>query len=369
MVKNHDTYAVIMAGGGGTRFWPWSRENQPKQILPVLSDRPMIWDPVERILPLIPREKIFIVTAQSQVADLQKQVPQLAPENILAEPVGRNTAPCLCLAALHVLRKDPKGIMVVLPADHFIGNHRGFRKTLQAAVTFARSQDYLITLGVRPTEPETGYGYIESGGTLTTVLGVPVHAVKSFREKPTRAKARSFLRGRKHLWNSGMFIWRASVFGEAVKEFLPDLYREMKTLEKSLGTRREKRALEKTYAGCPSISVDYGIMEKAKNVALIEAQFLWSDVGNWGTLGKIRSLDKDGNTRILCGRTGRGQVLLLDSAGCVVRSEEKLIAGIGLRDMIIVEAGNAVLVCPRDRSQEVRRVLKELQERDLKEYL
>ena len=369
MVKKADTYAVIMAGGGGTRFWPWSREKRPKQVLPILSNRSMIWDTVERVRPLIPRERIFIVTAQSQVADLQKEVPQIPVENLLAEPLGRNTAPCLCLAALHILRKDPKGIMVVLPADHYIGNERGFRKTLREAVDFARRQDYLITLGARPTEPESGYGYIERGQALATVRGVRVHGVKSFREKPTRARARAYLRTGKYLWNSGMFIWRASVFGEAIKQFLPDLYKEMKTLEKSLGTSREKRVLKKTYANCPSISVDYGILEKAQNVALIEAQFLWSDVGSWAALGKVRSKDEDGNARILGPQTQRGRILLLDSANCVVRSEEKLIAVIGLRDTVVVEAGNAVLVCPRDRSQEVRRVLKELQDRDLKEYL
>ncbi len=369
MVKKHDTYAVIMAGGGGTRFWPWSRERRPKQVLPVLSDRAMIWDTVERIRPLIPRQRIFIVTAQSQIADLRKEAPQIPADNLLAEPMGRNTAPCLCLAALHVLRKDPNGIMVVLPADHYIGNHRGFRKTLETAVTFARKQDYLITLGVRPTEPETGYGYIERGDSLANVGKVAIRAVKSFREKPTRAKAQAYLRTGKYFWNSGMFIWRASVFREAVKEFLPDLHRPMENLEKSMGTSREKRTLQKAYGECPSISVDYGIMEKAKNVALIEAGFSWSDVGSWAALGKIRSRDKDGNAKILCPRTKRGQVVLLDSAGCVVRSEEKLIAVIGLKDTVVVEAGNAVLVCPRDRSQDVRRVLKELQDRDLKEYL
>ncbi len=368
-MKKDSVYAVIMAGGGGTRFWPWSREKRPKQVLPILSDRSMIWETVERIRPFIPGEKIYIVTARSQVADLRREIPQVPEENLLAEPVGRNTAPCLCLAAIPVHRQDPRGVMVVLSADHAIGSHRGFLRTLRAAVDFAREQDYLVTLGIVPTGPETGYGYIEKGSPLAEIRGLPVLRAKSFREKPSLSKAKAYLRSQKYLWNSGMFVWRADVFREAVKRHLPGLYADMRRLEKSLGTPREKKALEETYACCPAVSVDYGVMEKAKNVALIEAQFSWNDVGSWAALGKICAPDKNGNALFYRPRTGPGRGLLLDSSGCLVRSEEKLIALVGMKDTVVVEAGNALLVCPRDRTQDVRRVLEELKARGWKEYL
>ena len=368
-MKKDSVYAVIMAGGGGTRFWPWSREKRPKQVLPILSDRSMIWETVERIRPLIPLERIYIVTARSQIAGLRREIPQIPKENLLAEPVGRNTAPCLCLAALHVHRKDPRGVMVVLSADHYIGNHRGFLQTLRAAVDFARKQDCLVTLGVVPTGPETGYGYIEKGIPLAKARGLSVLEAKSFREKPSLSKAKAYLRTGKYLWNSGMFVWRADVFWEAAKRHLPGLCAEMRHLEKTLGTPDAKKALEAVYACCPSISVDYGIMEKAKNVALIEGKFVWNDVGSWAALGKICAPDRNGNASIFCRQKAKGRSLLLDSSDCLVRSEEKLLVLVGMKDTVVVEAGNAVLVCPRDRSQDVRRVLEELKVRGWKEYL
>jgi len=368
-MEKNPVYAVIMAGGGGTRFWPWSREKRPKQVLPILSNRSMIWETVERIRPFVPLEKIYVVTARSQVADLNREIPQVPKRNLLAEPIGRNTAPCLFLAAIRILQNDPQGMMVVLSADHYIGNRRGFLKTLRAAVDFARDQDFLVTLGIVPTGPETGYGYIEKGKLLARRCGLSVLQAKSFREKPSLPKAKAYLRSGNYLWNSGMFVWRAEVFGEAVKRHLPGLYYEMRGLEKTLGTSRERKSLEAAYASCPAISVDYGIMEKAKNVALIEARFSWNDVGSWAALGKIFPPDWNRNVAVCRRQTGQGRWLLVDSSGCLVRSEEKLIALVGMKDTVVVEAGNAVLVCPRDRSQDVRRVLEELKNRGWKEYL
>ena len=369
MGKKPNVYVAIMAGGGGTRFWPWSREERPKQILPIVSHRSMIWETVGRLRPFIPPEKIFIVTSQSQAEGLHREVPQIPKSNLLLEPVGRNTAPCLCLAALHIEKKNPQAVMVALPADHFIPDRPGFLRTLRAAVQFAADQDFLITLGVRPTEPETGYGYIQKGETLGMVEGMPVFRAKAFREKPPLRKARVYLRRQDYFWNSGMFIWQAGVFLEAAKKFLPRLYGEMKLLQNSLGTPQGRKALEKIYARAQPVSVDYGIMEKADNVALIEAQFSWNDVGSWAALGKIWPKDRKGNALMGGTRPGRGKILAIDSSDCLVRGEEKLIAVIGLKDMIVVESGNAFLICPRERSQEVRRVLQELKNRSWKEYL
>ena len=369
MTKSNPVYAVIMAGGGGTRFWPWSRAERPKQVLPIVTSRSMIWETVDRLRPFIAPEHILIVTARSQADTLHREVPQIPESNLLLEPVGRNTAPCLCLAALHIQRKSPQAVMVALPADHFISDRRGFLRTLRTAVRFAATQNILITLGVRPSEPETGYGYIQKGEPLGIAQGTPLFRAKAFREKPTLPKARVYLRRGDYFWNSGIFIWQAGVFLDAVKKFLPRLYEEMIPLRNSLGTSRERKTLEKIYARAQSVSVDYGIMEKADNVALLEAQFSWNDVGSWAALGKIWPEDEKGN--VLSGglTPGRRRILAIDSAGCLIRGEEKLIAVIGLKDTIVVEAGNAFLVCPRERAQEVRRVLEELKQRGWKEYL
>ena len=259
--------------------------------------------------------------------------------------------------------------MVVLSADHSIGNHRGFLKTLRAAVDFARETRLSRHPGDRPHRTRNRLRIYRKRKTPGQNPRASVLQAKSFREKPSLSKARAYLRTGKYLWNSGIFIWRADVFWEAVKRHLPGLYADMRRLEKSLGTPREKKALEETYACCPAVSVDYGVMEKAKNVALIEAQFSWNDVGSWAALGKICAPDKNGNALICRPRTGPGRGLLLDSSGCLVRSEEKLIALVGMKDTVVVEAGNALLVCPRDRTQDVRRVLEELKARGWKEYL
>jgi len=360
---------AIMAGGGGTRFWPWSREECPKQILPIISNRSMIWETVERIRCFTSCEKIFIVTSRSQAKDLQREVPQIPQSNLLLEPLGKNTAPCLCLAALYIQKLNPEAVMVVLPADHFIADRRGFLRTLKAAVGFTAKRNLLMTLGIPPTEPETGYGYIQKGENLDKVNGISVFKAKAFREKPTRAKARAYLRTGKYLWNSGMFIWKVGVFLAALEKYLPQLYEEMQPLQNHLGTARGEKLLEKVYARCQPISVDYGIMEKAENVALIEAQFHWDDVGSWAALCKILPKDERGNALMAGKQAGEGKILAIDSSGCLIRGEEKLIAVIGIKDTVVVEAGNAFLVCPRDRAQDIRRVIEELKNRGWTRYL
>ncbi len=227
MNKKPEVYAVIMAGGGGTRFWPWSREDQPKQVLPILSSRTMIQETVERIQPLVPREKILIVTSRSQSRMLHREVPQIPRRNLLLEPSGKNTAPCLALAAVHIQALSPGAVMIALPADHHIGKRREFLGTLRRAAEFASRENHLLTLGITPTGPETGYGYIQRGEILGRVRGTKIFKAKAFREKPTLAKARGYLRRGDYLWNSGMFIWRADAFLKAVETFLPHLHQTM----------------------------------------------------------------------------------------------------------------------------------------------
>jgi mannose-1-phosphate guanylyltransferase len=368
-MKKPGIYAVIMAGGGGTRFWPWSREMRPKQVLPILSPRTMIRETVDRVRPLVPPERILIVTSRSQARQLHREVPRIPPENLLLEPAGKNTAPCLGLAAVHVQRTNPEAVLIVLPADHYIGAPGQFLRTLRRAAEFASRENYLITLGITPTGPETGYGYIQKGPVLGRARETEVFRAKAFREKPTLQKAKAYLRRGDFLWNSGMFIWRVGVFLEALEKCLPRLHRDMQELKASMGRRGERKVLEKVYSQCPSISVDYGVMEKAPNVALIEARFGWSDVGSWAVLWNLWPKDPAGNVCIQGGKRGESKVLTLDSSGCVVRGEKSLITVLGLKDTVVVEAGDALLVCPRDRSQDVRRVLQELKERGWRKYL
>jgi len=369
MKKKPDVYAVIMAGGGGTRFWPWSRETQPKQILPILSSQTMIRETVERIRPLVPREKILIVTSRSQAGKLHQEVPRIPPRNLLLEPSGRNTAPCLALAAVHIQALNPEAVMIALPADHHIGKRREFLSTLRRAVEFASRESYLLTLGITPTGPETGYGYIQRGEILGRVKGTKIFKAKAFREKPTLPKAKGYLRRGDYLWNSGMFVWRTDAFLKAVETFLPQLYQPMQEMKASIGKRRGQKVLERVYSQCPSISVDYGIMEKAKNVALIESRFGWSDVGSWSVLWNLWPKDPKGNVHLHGDNRRANKILTIDSSGCVIRGEKNLIAVLGLKDIVVAEAGEAILVCPRHRSQDVRRVLEELKERGWRQYL
>ncbi len=369
MTKKPNVYFVIMAGGGGTRFWPWSRERRPKQLLPIVSDRSMIRETVERIRPMALPEKIFLVTSRSQAKEIHREVPQIPRKNLLLEPMGRNTAPCLCLAAWHLQKLDPQAIMAVLPADHLIADRKRFRQTLRNAVSFAAQEDYLVTLGIPPANPETGYGYIQKGKILGRVNDIPVFQVKAFREKPNRSRAKTYLRKGNYLWNGGMFIWKINVFLQQMQKHLPQIHKEIGAVRNSLGTPLGEKLLERIYPRFPSISVDYGILEKAKNVAVIEASFRWDDVGSWTALKKIHPQDSNGNTLIACPPSRRGKILVLDTSGSLIRSEEKLIAVMGMKDTIVVEAGNAVLVCPCDRAQEIRQALQALKERNWKEYL
>jgi mannose-1-phosphate guanylyltransferase len=329
----------------------------------------MIWETVERIRPIAPPGNIFLVALRSQAEDLRREVPQIPRKNFLLEPMGRNTAPCLCLAAWRLQKLDPQAVMVVLPADHFIADRERFRQTIRRAISFAAKEDYLVTLGISPTNPETGYGYIQKGKILGRVNNIPVFQVKAFWEKPGRTRAKAYLRTGNYFWNSGMFIWKIAVFLQQAQKHLPQLYEGIAALRNSLGTSRKEKLLERIYTRCPSISVDYGILEKAKNVALIEAPFRWDDVGSWAALRKIFPPDAHGNTLIPCRPSGLGKILALDSSGCLIRGEEKLIGVIGMRNTIVVEAGNAVLIAPCDRAQEVRGVLRVLKDRGWKEYL
>jgi mannose-1-phosphate guanylyltransferase len=348
-------YAVIMAGGGGTRLWPLSRKNRPKQSLKLLGERTMFQLSVGRLAPLFPVERILVVTSAAYAADLHQQCPSLPAENFILEPEPRGTAPAIGLSALQVRRRDPEGMMACLTADHFIGDEARFRDVLTAAAQVAR-QGYLVTLGIKPTFPSTGYGYIQRGESLGKRDGFEAFRAVRFKEKPKLPEAEAIWADGLHSWNSGMFIWRVDRILTEFARQMPGFYKQLLELE------ADPSALAQIWADAPTTTLDYGIMEGAEDVAVIPADGLgWSDIGSWESLLDVLEPDEAGN--ILIG----GEVLGLETKGSLVHSsngQRRLIATIGVSDMVIVDTDDVLLVCPREHAQEVRAVVEALKKRE-----
>ena len=352
-----DIYAVLMAGGSGTRFWPASRRARPKQFLPIGSDQPMLVTTAERLGDLVPPQRLLVATGRAYREEVGRLLPELPPENILAEPLARNTLPCLVWSAREVARRNPRALMVVLAADHVIEPASAFRASLLSAAAVA-ADGALVTLGIRPSRPATGYGYIEVGEQLTaeqagTGTG-PVHAVRRFVEKPNAARAAGFLASGDFLWNSGMFIWRTAAFLAAVERWCP----ELAPLADIDGTSSPAE-LENAFAALPSLSVDVGLMERADNVLVLPVDYSWNDVGSWSALPEITAPDADGNFP-----SGGVQLVSEQSAGCVVHgADDEVVALLGVRDLVVVRSGQTTLVCTRERAEEVRSIVAALEER------
>jgi len=355
-------FAVIMAGGKGSRFWPRSREKMPKHLLDIQGERTIIRETVDRIRPLVPPERTLIVTGRSHAAELIRQLPEIPAENILIEPVGRNTAPCIGLAALHIRNRVPDAVMLVLPSDHRIGDEITFRKVLAAAGRIAAEGNSLVTIGIRPTGPETGYGYIEQGDPFPSGEREEIHWVHSIREKPPLEQAREFLRRGSFLWNSGMFVWKASTILGAIEKFLPELHAGLLQIREALGTEREEEIVGEVYSALKAVSIDYGVMEKAENVLVVSRDFDWSDLGSWDALWEVSEKDENGNAV-------RGSWIGIDAFDSLVHSPGKMVALVGVRDILVVETDDALLVCRRGQSQDVRKVVEALEKDGRKHYL
>ncbi|MHC1698917.1 MAG: mannose-1-phosphate guanylyltransferase [Geobacteraceae bacterium] len=355
---------VILAGGSGTRFWPLSRKKSPKQLMSVFGGKSMLQRTVERVLPLKP-ERIFVVTNALQADETERQLAGFESDAIyvVAEPLARNTAPAIGLAAAIIEREDPTSVMVVLPADHYIQDEEEFRAALLRAEAAALEWN-LVTLGIVPTGPETGYGYIEADLSSGAQGALPV---KRFVERPPRQKAIEFVAAGNFFWNSGMFVWRTDVILDRIRTHMPELWGGLAVLDVPGCLSRLhslKAQVADLYGRIESQSIDYGVMEKAEGVVVLPSSFGWSDVGSWSAVPEILPAGQDGNIVMDAGTT-----VFLDASGCLVRGGDKVVALVGVQDLIVVDTGDALLVCPRERAQEVRKVVEELERQGLTDYL
>jgi mannose-1-phosphate guanylyltransferase len=357
-------YAVIMAGGVGSRFWPRSRERSPKQVLEIVGSGSMIANTVARIQSLVPAEQTMIVTNKIQKDIIHKQIPTLPLQNILTEPVGRNTAPCIGLAAKWIAKQDPEAIMVILPADHIIRNPDEFLCVLKSAAAVASENEALVTIGIKPTHPETGYGYIQFDDNAAQNLYAKneIYRVKTFAEKPNYETAETFLKSGDFLWNSGMFIWKTKTILDEIQKHIPELSEQLNKLDSVIGTESYAATLERAYGVIRGVSIDYGVMEKAANVFVAKGDFGWSDVGSWDEVVRLTPADTDENAF-------RGTVFSKDSHRNYIDAGNKVVAAIGVDDLIIVTTDDAVLICKKGHSQDVKEVVDYLRRKQINDLL
>ncbi len=357
-----NTYALIMAGGPGTRLWPLSREDRPKSVLPLIEpERSMFQISVERLAPLFPPERVLVVANAGLTALLREQTSGIPPENFIVEPAARDTAPAVGLGSIHIRRRDPEAVVAVLTADHYIADEEGFRAVLGAACRAAAGGS-IVTLGIKPAYPATGFGYIERGDLAETLDGIPAYRLQRFVEKPDLARAEQFARSGRYSWNSGMFIWPVSRLMNEMARYAPDLSARLEQIAAVIGTPQYDPMLAALWQDVEKISVDYALMEHlSKGVRVIPADIGWSDIGNFEALYDILS---EGGDHVFVGR----EPLILDSQGLLVVSK-RLVAAVGLRDLVIIDTDDVLLVCPRDHAQDVKKLVETLKTKQQSQYL
>ena len=357
-----ELYTLIMAGGSGTRFWPRSKTAKPKQYLNIFGDESLLQSTLNRFATFIETDNIFIVSNKSQAEVLEEQTPMLPKENLIYEPVGKNTLPCIGLAAMFAEKENPKGIMVVSPSDHLIENNELFKDTILAASKIAEEHNGIVTIGIPPDYPATGYGYVKTAENITGKENIKQFKVERFVEKPNEATATEYLKQGGFYWNSGLFVFKVSVFLKAVEAFAPELYADLRKIQADLGNPSYEQTLDTIYRAVESISVDYGIMEHAKNIYLVEGNFVWNDLGSWESVYLTSQTYENGNA-------GSGESLIIDSKNSYIYSETGLIALVGLDDVIVVQDGNTTLVCKREKAEEIKKVVDRLKSENKNQYL
>ncbi len=357
-----DIRAIIMAGGVGTRFWPLSRKGKPKQFLPIISEKTMVEETMQRLSPLIPPSRIFTVADAGQTKVLRRLLPSLPEENLIVEPQGKNTAPSLILATALIFLQDPEAVIVALPADHLIKDKMRFLQKIEASAYAALSGDLIVTFGIPPHYPATGYGYIQFKEDAShEIQKETFFAVKKFKEKPSYEKAKEFVEAGNCFWNSGMFLWQAKVFPKKLEQYAPQMFPYWKMMIQAL-KEGDEILLSKAYEKIPSLSIDYALMEKAHPVWMCRGDFGWSDVGAWSSLTDIWEKDPHGNTL-------RGECLIVDSEDCLLFNQEKITALVGIKDLIIVNTKDALLICRKDLDQKVKEIVERLKKKGQQKYI
>lgn len=348
-----------MAGGGGTRFWPLSRRELPKQFLNLTGKDILVNETFDRLKTSVPPEDIFVVTNVVHAEKTQSMMcGRVDKKHILAEPAARNTAACIGYAAMEIWKKYGDGIMCVVPSDHHIQDEAGYTQVLKRAIALAESSHSLVTIGIKPTFPSTGYGYIRK----QEKEGTDYCLVEEFVEKPEEEIAKQYLADGHYVWNSGMFVWKVSLILQYFKKLLPDIYECLEAVGDAMGTENEQKTLEKIYPHIPKISIDYGIMERADKVIVLDGDFGWSDVGNLDALEVLHGKDAKGNVEV-------GNCVLVDTEDTICYAKDKLLVTACVKDLIVVEAEDAILICPKTKTQEVRKIVEELEKRGRTEYL
>lgn len=352
--------ALIMAGGRGERFWPRSRRNMPKQFLTITDDgKTMIQLTVERIALLVKMEDIYIATNKDYRNLVLEQLPGIPEDNILCEPVSRNTAPCIGLGAVHIAQKHKDALMLVLPSDHLIKFNKMFVSTLRDACRIAEMGDNLVTIGIMPDYPETGYGYIKFNNHE---MEGRAYKVERFVEKPSLEAAKEYLATEEYLWNSGMFIWKVSSILKNIKKFMPAMYKGLEQIQSAIGTDEQQMVLEQEFNKMESQSIDYGIMERAKDIYILPGAFGWDDVGSWLAIERIKKSNEFGNVV-------DGNVITVNTHNCIIQGDRKLIAAVGLKDIVVVDTEDAILICEKDSTGDIKRVLENLKICNRDEYI
>ncbi|MDQ7778937.1 MAG: mannose-1-phosphate guanylyltransferase [Planctomycetota bacterium] len=356
-------HAVIMAGGSGTRFWPCSRRYAPKQFLSLIGKKPLLGETADHLGAFLPPERIFVITGENHVARSRELLHDLPPTNIVPEPMGRDTAACLGLAAIKLERLDPSGAtMIALPADHFIRPKQKLLQVLRVAAEVASRSDNMVLLGIRPHRPAVEFGYIKRGKKSDELRGIHVFNVAQFKEKPAHDEAKKMLSSGDWLWNSGIFVWNVSVLIAAISKHAPALYEALVRIRESLGTLEEWQTIKTEYAKLPRISIDYAVLEKADNVVAVEAPFEWNDVGTWNSLADFLSKNKDGNIVL-------GKHCGLDTSSCIISGDEHLIATVGVSDLVIIHTKDATLVASRKQAADTRKLVEKLESEGFEEFL
>lgn len=360
MVSNH-RYCVIMCGGIGSRFWPYSRAERPKQFIDFFgTGRSLLQMSYDRILPIVPKENIVIVTNEAYAPLVREQLPDLLPENILLEPARRNTAPCIAWAAYHIAARDPEASMVVAPSDHLVTREREFEDSIRRGFEFVEGGDYLLTLGIAPTRPETGYGYIQIGDEVCEGIS----KVKTFTEKPDVELAKVFLETGEFFWNSGIFLWRAQSIKKAFHQYAPDIATRFDAGGNMFGTDREREFIEVEFPACPGISIDYAVMEKAPNVYVERVSFGWNDLGTWSALYDNSPKNREGNVTQGC------HVEAYNSTDNIFAvSSEKLVVCSGLKGYVVADAGDVLLICPMAEEQHIKQMVNDVKQHYGDKYL